>query len=134
MTPEQARDIIFGVLVAAWNPAYPVLWDDITGSVPNADTPWARAIVRHTFGRQTSLSGEVGARKFTSSGVLFVQVFAPVGQGSTLAYQTAELVANAYRDAKLEVWFRNTRINEVGASGAFEQINVVSDFSYDNVR
>lgn len=136
MNFADARDQMLKVFNDAWAPlGFPVVWSDVPGSAPTAETVWARVTVRHADGGQASLAGENGARRWNNAGVLFIQVFAPVGDGSTAAYSAAQTVANAYRDAKgLDVWFRNTRINEVGASGAFEQINVLTDFSYDDVR
>lgn len=136
MTFDEARDEILGVFLAVWKPlGYPVVWTDVPADVPSTATVWARVTVRHATGRQASLAGEDGARRWNRTGTLYVQVFAPVGDGSASAYAAAQVVANAYQAARgLGVWFRNTRINEVGASGAFEQINVLTDFSYDDVR
>lgn len=136
MTFDEARDEMLAVFHAAWGPlGYPVVWTDLPEDVPQAETVWARVTVRHATGRQASLAGEQGARRWNRTGTLFVQVFAPVGDGSTAVYAAAQVVADAYQAARgLGVWFRNTRINEVGASGAFEQINVLTDFSYDDVR
>ncbi len=137
MTFDEARDVMVGVFYSAWKalaPA-PVVWTDVPEDVPETETEWARVTVRHATGGQGSLAGADGAKRWDRSGTLFVQVFAPVGDGSTRAYSAAQLVANAFQDARgLSVWFRNIRINEVGTSGAFEQINVLVDFTYDDVR
>jgi hypothetical protein len=62
-------------------------------------------------------------------------VFGPIGDGSTAAYDAATIVANAYRGARSDlVWFRNPRINEVGRSGSFEQINFATEFYYDFIE
>jgi hypothetical protein len=134
MTLEQARDIIYNVFYAAWGEIGPVVWDDIPATVPSTDKPWARVVLKHNGGGQSSLAGEVGTRRFNRYGIVAVKIFVPVGGGQTKAYQLAQMVSNAYEDARLDVWFRNTRIQEVGASGAFEQIDVLTDFLYDEVR
>ena len=90
--------------------------------------------MQHTNGGQSSLSGESGSRRFASRGIVAISIFVPVGGGQTKAYELAQLVANAYEDARLDVWFRNTRIREMGASGAFEQVDVLTEFFYDEVR
>lgn len=137
MTFDEARDEMAGIFYAAWKvlaPA-PVVWTDLPGDVPDVETEWARVTIRHHTGGQASLAGEDGARRWERAGTLFVQVFAPVGDGSTRAYAAAQIVANAFQDVRgTRVWFRNVRINEIGASGAFEQINVLIDFTYDDVR
>lgn len=134
MTAQEARDLMFQVFQAVWNPLYPVAWDDVSSEVPATDTPWARVTLKHATGRQASLSGVTGTQRFRQTGTIHIQIFSPVGQGKSEAYQLAQTVVNAYRDARLDVWFRNARLNEVGASGAFEQVNVLTDFSYDDVR
>ncbi len=136
MNTEQARDTILGIFKAAWDPTgYPVFWTDVPGEKPASETVWARVTIRHATGRQSSLSGAAGTKRFESTGTLFVQVFAPIGDGSAAGYSAALLARDAYRDAQdPDVWFRNVRMNEAGASGAFEQFNVLADFSYDEVR
>lgn len=135
MTFDEAVDEMLGVFTAAWTPTgFPVVWTDVPGNPPTTETPWARVTVKHATGRQGSLAGEVGTRIFDRTGTIFIQVFTPVGQSMSESYRLAQLLVNAYEDARLEVWFRNTRMKEVGASGAFEQVNVLSDFLYDDVR
>lgn len=135
LTPLQARDIIFRVFKTAWDTTgYSAVWDDKNGEKPTSEEPWARATIQHAIGGQASLAGASGTRRYTEEGTLFVQVFAPVGDGSTECYELATLVRNAYRDAKESVWFRDVRIEEQGTSGAFTQINVMATFSYDEVR
>lgn len=133
MTPEEAEDIILGIFKTAWDPR-PAVYDDDPGNIPTGEVVWARATIRHATGRQSSLAGAIGTRRFTDEGTVFVQVFAPVGDGSTACMAAAREVQNAYRDARSRVWFRDVRLNEVGASGAFYQINVLATFSYDDVR
>lgn len=136
MTPEAAIDTILSIFKAAWDPTgFPAYYTDKAGEKPTSETVWARAIVRHATGAQASLSGEAGTRRYTDEGTVFVQVFAPVGDGSTACYAAARIVQNAYRDARnADVWFRDVTLNELGADGAFEQINVQATFSYDDVR
>lgn len=132
MTPEAARDEILAVFKAAWDTtAYSarVAWTDVQGDQPAGSDPWARCVVRHALGRQRSF----GTPKVqTMTGTLWVQVFGPMGEGSQSAYTLARVVAQAYRNARGTVWYRNIRIREAGASGAFQQINVLVDFTYDD--
>jgi hypothetical protein len=133
MTPIEARDIILGIFKAVWDPRL-ALYTDVPGQVPTGEVVWARATIKHATGRQTSLGGPAG-KKYTDRGTVFVQVFAPVGDGSTACYAAAQEVRNAFRDANHpDVWFTNARLNEVGSAGGFDQINVTATFSYDDVR
>lgn len=133
MTYEEARDAIYKVFLDVWG-SDPVIWADMFGRVPDETVPWARVILRHGGGGQSSLASDVGRRRFSRYGVLLIQVFTPAGRGQTQGYQLATKVANAYEDSKLDVWFRNTRISEKGSSGNSDQIDVLTDFLYDEVR
>ena len=135
LTFDQARDQMFEVAKAACDSIpIPLIYTDIPADTPSAPV-WARVILRHADGRQSSLTGPInGCQRFTNVGTVFVQVFGAVGDGSKAAYDAAQILATAFRKAQKEVWFRNVRANEVGTKGAFEQINVLADFSYDDVR
>lgn len=135
MTFSEARDAIMQVFYSVWSTTgYPVFWTDLPGDKPTTQIPWARVTLKHNLGGQASLSGETGCRMFNRSGTLFIQVFVPVGGANAKGYNLAQKVANAFEDAKIDVWFRNTRMREEGVSGAFEQTNVLTDFQYDEVR
>lgn len=136
MTADQARDEMLAVFKAAWDAtaaASNVGYPDKPFNPPS-NAAWARVSLRHANGRQSSLAGAMGTKRYTQTGTLWMQVFAPVGDGMVTAYGLAQAVANAYRTARGTVWYRNTRMQEVGSSGAFEQINVLTDFTYDDTR
>jgi len=132
-----ARDFMFGVFKAAWDTTggLPAAYDDLPASKPDGQSPWARVSIVHATGGQASLSNEFGVRRWDRTGVLSVQVFAPTGDGIKTCYTLATLVANAFESSQgSDVWFRNVRLNEAGVDGAFYQINMLADFSYDDVR
>jgi len=135
MTLQEARDAMLGVFKTYWDTTgFTALYPDVPGAVPTTDVVWARATIKHALRRQSSLTGGLGQIKYENQGILIIQVFAPIGEGSKRAYQYGMNVVHAYEDARLDVWFRNVHLNEVGNSGAFEQVNVVADFNYDEVR
>lgn len=134
MNSLQARDVMLKIFKDAWNPAYPVVWQDKTGRPPNNDTAWARVILRYADGGQSSLAGEIGTRRFTDSGILMIQIFTLSAQGMDQALELADLVQNAYEDAREEVWFRGVRKQEGGEDGIFNVMNVFAEFNYDHVR
>lgn len=133
MTYDEARDRIFKVFLDVWGEK-PVIWMDMYGRVNDENATWARAILKHTGGGQASLSGVDGATMYDRTGIALFQVFTPAGRGLTEGYQFATTIANAFEDSKLDVWFRNTRISEKGVNGSFYQIDVLTDFSYNEVR
>lgn len=138
----QARDHILTVFKTAWDPTgFPAVYPSKAEDPDNGgDTPsaavWARATIRHADGFQSSLTGPLEElKRFSNVGVVIIQVFGKIGDGSTAAYDAAQTVATAYRKSRdIPVWFRNVRINEVGTRGPFDQINVLADFTYDDVR
>lgn len=136
MTPLQARDVVLKVFKAAWDgTGFPAVYTDLPNEVPTSETVWARATIKHAEGGQSSLAGETGTRRFTDKGIFTAQVFAPIGDGSLACYTAARLIQNAFRSAKdPDVWFKDHKLKEIGASGSFEQINVLATFSYDDVR
>jgi hypothetical protein len=133
MTYDEARDHIFKVFLDVWGDK-PVIWMDMYGRVNDENATWARAILKHTAGGQASLSGVDGTTMYDRTGIALFQVFTPAGRGLTEGYQFATQIANAFEDSKLDVWFRNTHITEKGVNGSFYQIDVLTDFSYNEVR
>lgn len=138
MTTQEAVDIILTVFRNVWNPLYYVQWPDIVGEKPEpvdgSESPWARVALKHEGSKQTSLSGELGTRIFTSKGFVVITLFIPIAMGSVSTYTIAESIRNAYRDARTAVWFTNARFTESGSAGVFKVVNVLIDFEYDEVR
>ena len=134
MNYQEAIDSINGVFHAAWNPAYPVKWDDLPGDVPDTETPWAKVHVQHTDGKLSSLGGGKLLRKWHRDGVIFVQVFAPAGPGKALAVSLGQVVVDAYQTANTEIQYKNVQLVEFGAVGAFSRVDIFANFDYDDVR
>lgn len=141
-TFNDARDHMLKVFKDAWDlTGYPAIYPDKAENPDNGgDTPsanvWARATIRHADGFQSSLTGPLEVLKRHSNiGVVIIQVFGSIGDGSTAAYDAAQTVVTAFRKSRgIPVWFSRVRINEIGTRGPFNQINVLADFSYDDVR
>jgi hypothetical protein len=134
MTADQARDEMLAVFKTAWDTTgYAATYTDVPAVKPGSEVSWARVITRHETGGQTGF-GASAAKKYTQTGSLFVQVFAPVGDGLTKAYELAQTVLVAFSQARGAVWYRKLKLREVGSDGSFEQINVIIDFTYDDQR
>lgn len=134
MTADQARDEMLAVLKAAWdatavpsNMSYP----DKPFEPPDNEA-WGRVTIRHANGQQRTFSAAMRQLRYARTGTLWVQVFAPAGDGNVTAYGLAETVVNAYQGARGTVWYRNVRMREQGADGAFSRVDVLADFTYDN--
>lgn len=136
MTVQQARDEIMALFSAAWPDEYKVLWQDKGGRPPDEQAPWARFTISHTAGGQATLSNDNGRKRFRRDGFLIVQIFTPVGDGLSSSDTLTKIVLDAYEGKATPggAWFRNVRVNEVGPDGDWYQVNVLADFTYDEVK
>lgn len=142
-----ARDEILTLFRTAWRAdatSLPVAlyYDDVTGELPrDADTtanpdPWAHIQVRHVTGDQATLAGATGQRRFRRTGLVFVRVYTPFGQGLSLNDALAMIAVRAFEGKKTpsDVWFRGVRSEENGIDGAWFLTTVTAEFLYDEVR
>lgn len=134
----EAKDVILGVFKKQWDitqPGGPVNYDDKPFTTPTGAQPWARVILRHSDGGQSSLTGPLeGAKRFTNEGTVFIQVMQPVGKGYDKLYGITQALYDAYCSARHpNVWFRNVRIEEVPTRGPWAQVNVMANFEYDRI-
>lgn len=135
LTLEQARDEMSEVFRAAWAASAfsdkVVIWDDVGRPPPNSDL-WARLTIRHADGFGAAL----GNHLFRRVGTIWIQLFAPTGEGFTRLDQMGMVAQAAYEGQSTPggAWFRNVRPRETGVDGAFQGLNVLVDFEYDEVR
>lgn len=102
---------------------------------------WARWAVDYVGGRQASMGGS-GGRKFSKTGLIYVDVFTPLGAGLTIARQAAQIAVDAYEGKRTpnDVWFRNVRIESEGhgegggGKKSWWTTTVVAEFTYDYLR
>lgn len=149
-TVSTARDEILARLKAAIDVSdysdITVIYDDARQDHPADDTsppavpagkPWLRVGVRHADGTQASLGSVNGKRRQEMSGIVFVQVFTPAGDGLKHSDALVEIVLDAYRTGGATpsgVVFRSARFAEIGKDGAWHQTNCLIDFLYDQIR
>lgn len=139
----KVRDEAFGLIraaVVAYDPTVKMYWEGVPandGQQPTSNDIWLRVSLQHVTGRQSSLAGEDGVRRWNRTGFISVQCFAPLARGSV---QAATKLACVVRDALQGkqtascVWFRNPRINEVGEDKDWFNVNATIDFDYDELR
>lgn len=138
MTFNQARDVILTVFKDKWDVLQPggfCDYEDKPGSTPTGEQPWARVILRHSDGAQSSLTGPLEElKRYTNRGTVFIQLMQPCGNGHDLLYDYAQGVYDAYCKARHpNVWFRGVRIEEVPTRGPWAQVNVMANFEYDRI-
>lgn len=137
LTITQARDEISTLFKVAWDATgYLVIWDDVGQPAPTDRSPWARFTIRHYDGAQATLANHSGQRRYRRSGTIFVQLFAPTGEGLSTLDEMAIVAMRAFEGKSTAggVWFRDVRLREVGVDGNWQQANVMADFEYDEVR
>lgn len=136
-TYTQARDEIFAVISTAWaTTGFLMLWPDKVGEKPPTRSPWARTTLRHTDGGQSTLANHQGLQRFRRDGILTVQIFTPVGEGTERSYDLAKVISDALEGTTTAkgVWFRNVRLKEIGSDTPWFQVNINSDFYYEELK
>lgn len=135
MTYNEAVDAILGRFKSLWDTTgHAVVWDDVTAQPPVADSPWARAIIKHADAGQGSLAGATGATMWDRSGVFYVQIFTPSGDGASVGRTLAQILTDDFQSAKGNIWYRNARMREKGRDGAWFMTLFSVDFEYTDVR
>lgn len=144
ITYEEAIDEIFGIFNAAW------FGDSaaVVGYVPEVRWPgveepekpelskfWARVSQQTVIEGQSSLRNGDGGQRYTTDGLVFVQIFCPKSDslGMTNGRKLAIIARNAFRGNATsgQVWFRNARINELPPEENWYRFNVVAEYEYD---
>lgn len=130
--------LMLAAIKASAFPTMPIVWDDVDDQPPHADpaAPWARFLIRHSKGRQASLSGAQATKRWIRGGLLVVQLFAPGGDGQRVGDELVSIILDAFEGGTTTggVLFRNSRINEVGQSGGWHQVNIIVEFEYDEIK
>lgn len=137
LTFAQARDEITQMLATAWAvTGYPLLFEDMKGDPPKTGGPWARLRIAHNRGDQEALANPIGTRLWKRDGLLFVQVFTPIGEGLSRADALAKIAMDAYegKSSPGGVWFRKVRYREIGPDGNWFQVHVIAEFEYTEAK
>lgn len=135
MTPQQAIDqMLAAIKTVAGAHSVTMLWPDVPGDPPtDATAVWARANVLHADGGQGSLTGGLGTAMYDATGVLWIQLFTPVGDGKVKGYAVGYAFLTALRQFSGSVWLRRQRLEEAGQDGAFNKFDIKADFEYYDV-
>ena len=105
------------------------------------DETWARWALDYVMGSQTTMAPK-GQRKFQKEGLVFVNVFTPLGAGLKSARDAAQIAVFAYEGQRTpsDVWFRDVRIESEGhgegggGSKSWWTTQVVARFTYEHLR
>jgi hypothetical protein len=133
MTYDEGRDEMLAVFKSVWG-TKPAVYPDTPSKPPKTEAAWARVNLQHAGGGQGSLTGGSGTTLYDRTGILWIEIYTPKGDGKVSGYTLAELVVNAYEDYSGPVLFRNVRLEEGGDDGAFTSFDVKMNFEYSNAR
>lgn len=132
----EAHDQILALLAAAL-PTLPIKYPDLAapaGFPPQAS--WGRVqISDDDQGRLPPLVGSPSNRRYTTDGLLMVDLYALAGDGRAAAQALGESVLAAYRGQKTAggVWFRRERVKDVGPDGTWYHVNAIIHYQYDTI-
>lgn len=142
----QAVDQMFDLFNVAFGESAPFIvgympeirWQGVPESTkPDASKYWCRVSQNTVIEEQSTLSDDSGRKRYTSSGLVWVQLFAPVSDVEAMnkGRKLAEIARNAFRGKTTsgKVWFRNVRINELPNEESAVRFNVVAEYEYDEV-
>ena len=141
-TVENARDEIYTLLkdaVAAAGslPAgFKLFYDDTKDESSPDLSPWARVSVRHFDGGESSISRGNGKGRYERKGTVYVNLFSVPGDGLRILDPLVKIALDAYegKATPSQVWFRKVRVREQGIVKGWYQINVLIDFTYDEIK
>jgi hypothetical protein len=126
--------------VLAFAPNAKIFYDGklyTTAQQPKQTDSWVRFSFQHFTGRQASLAGLDGARRWNRTGLLTAQCFAPLVDGDAVnqATKLASLVRDGLQGKQTDkcVWFRNLRIAEIGVDKDWYNVNSYATFDYDEI-
>jgi hypothetical protein len=118
----------------AWDGLTEIAWPDIEFTIPDGET-WVRFNCQETDGRQASI-GSPGSNRFRQFGLLTIQIFQPLGQGSKDARTKANVALDALKGAVTDngVYFFDVYGRQIGNDqNGYYQINVIASFYYDDI-
>ncbi len=139
-TLTEARDEILSTFKAAWdadsNSQNIVVFYDDTRKDLSSETSWVRISVQHNIGYQATLTSASMNQRWRRKGIVFVQVFTPLGDGMKTNDVLSSIVRNAFegKTTSKDIIFRNVSIREIGESEKWFQTNVVAEFEYDEIK
>jgi hypothetical protein len=138
MKYEDAIDVMFGLIkdwADAQSPVPPIRWPNEPTQAPDTEVLWIRVSIKPGPANQATLGDATGIRAFDRTGLLIVDVLDPIGQGLTTVYTVASSVANIFENSRMgALWFRNTRLKELPADGAFKIVKILTEFEYSEYK
>ncbi len=132
MSPSEAKAILETTFKQGWGTTTPIAWGNTVAPMP--DSHWVRFTVIHGDSRLRSWSGTT--LNFERNGIVFVQIFVPLGSGTRASSDLSHKVLNILEAKDLGTLTTGTgSMLEVGqGDDAKDQTQVRIRFSYDEQR
>lgn len=141
---DTAYDEIFGRFTTDWNALTPAITGGsapdifyqqvpVVGSQPSNE-PWCFIAITHNIGEQAALGPATsGLRRYDRAGIVTVRVHVPVAQ-RVLLRSLVPVAQKAFQGKTTTgaIWFRNVRVNEIGAEGPYLRMDVIAEFEYES--
>ena len=117
---------------AEWADALPVAWPN-KAFTPVTDTPWVRFTIIDNPQYQVEIGNAV--KTFRNTGLILIQIFADLDDGSTVPLTHADTIAAIFRNwCGTSVKCRAASINNIGSDGnGWYQVNVSIPFVRDEL-
>jgi hypothetical protein len=105
-------------------------WQGKTEIKPDSSKFWLRISQQTVLERMETLANPV--KRYQTSGLVFIQIFCPkIALNSFYTGRLlAELCRNIFRGRTDNVWFKNSRIKELGPEDSYYRFNVISEYEY----
>lgn len=149
-TYSSAIDALYGHFLDNWNDSEAsallgydaqILWANLEpNKKPDSSKTWLRVSQQTVLEHQSTLSndvGEAGKRRFTTTGLIFVQFFFPKSEPRSwqVGRNLAEIARNIFRHSLTNnsIWFRRAKINELPEERDTFRLNVVAEYEYDEL-
>jgi hypothetical protein len=112
----------------------PTEYPNETFNKPSPATIWARFNILEGDEQQIDIGAP--SKIFRHSGILTVQVFAPLNNGAVSAIKVADAIADTFRNwCGVTVTCRNASVRSIGNDGfGWYQINITIPFHSDSIH
>ena len=136
-----ARDEILTLFRTAWlansdSSSVPIFYADAAQAPPDGDSPYVVIRVQHESGRPSSLSGGLGAQKFSRQGTIRVAIYTPQGDGLTRNDELTQVAMDAFvaQDTASGIWFSGVVGAELGHENDMFVTEVRVGFRYTEFK
>ena len=133
MQLNDARKAIYDRFTAAWGSTTAFcFYGEAFDSTQHLE--WVRVTVKSLPGSQDTL-GAAGNRKFMRTGIIFVQITVPDGEGTSRADQLAQLVSTIFEGTRFSgIWVYETNVQEQDSDDKNLLYLVESTFNYEDIK